>query len=108
MRKIINGFRYDTEKARLLVDVSEGSTSDFSYVRYGLYRTPRGYWFIGGWGGPMSRFAQPAGSNSWVGGERIIPLSPVEVLDVVEGLQASYDVDQVFDFPEIKSLLHEA
>jgi hypothetical protein len=105
MKRAIEGKRYDTEKARLLVEVSEGSTSDFSHVRYGLYRTPRGMWFIAGRGGPMSRFAQPSGGNSWVGGERIIPLVPADVLELVEGLQDSYDCDLIFEFPEISELI---
>jgi len=108
MKQSINGFRYDTEKAIRVFDYSFGNAGDFRRQDFSVYRSQRGHWFIAGSGGPLTRFARPAGDNSWRGGSRIIPLSPEDVLDLAEQVQDDVDVDQVFDFPEIVPLLEYA
>ncbi len=81
MKKIYDGFVYDTDKADLIGDAnslgeSADSKSDFRYWEAGLYRTPRARrYFLAGRGGPMTRFASRAGSNTTRGDEGIIPLS---------------------------------
>lgn len=87
MKKIVNGLRYDTDKAILVgeassLDKQTDYVDDFSHWFAGLYRTQRsGRYFLAGRGGPMSRFAQSAGQNSWSGGEDIIPMSREEALE---------------------------
>lgn len=80
MKKTINGVRYDTEKSVFIGLRNEGqkceSEEDSRSWIASLYRTPRsGRYFLAGEGGPMSRFAQSAGQNSWTFGGDIIPLS---------------------------------
>ena len=60
MKQIINGKRYDTNTATMVADVSpEGFYhGDFRYEETQLYRTPRGNWFLAGWGEAMSRLGQ--------------------------------------------------
>jgi hypothetical protein len=77
MKAIINGVRYDTEKATLIGEASEGNRGDFGRWEAGLYVTPRaGRYFLAGEGGPMSRYARPGDQpGAWRSGERIEPLS---------------------------------
>ena len=79
MKAIIQGTRYDTEKAVLIAEtdnLGDGaeSVTDFAYWQAGLYKTPRsGRYFLAGRGGPMSTFAKSVGRSGWSGGEGIIP-----------------------------------
>jgi hypothetical protein len=75
MKAIINGLRYDTNKAVLIGEYNTGgSVSDFGYWYAGLYRTPRsGKYFLAGEGGAMTRYASSA-VNSFCGGKKITPL----------------------------------
>lgn len=76
MKKIINGKVYDTEKAQCVGGWSNGQyTSDFSYCSEDLYKKRTGEFFLYGEGGPMSKYAESCGNNSWSGGAKIIPLS---------------------------------
>ena len=90
MKKIINGKRYDTKTA-ILIGAADNfrqgvdSVTDFAYWEASLYRTKRsGAFFLAGRGGPMSRFAQSCGQNSWGGGEDLIPLTEEEALEWAE------------------------
>ena len=82
MKAIINGKRYDTDKAILIGESgnsNECSRGDFRWWEAGLYKTPRsGTYFLAGRGGAMSRFSQPYGQNGSQGGSGIIPLDPEE------------------------------
>lgn len=98
MKKIINGVRYDTEKAVLVGEADNlhrgvSSSSDFAYWEAALYRTQRsGRYFLAGKGGPMSRFSQSVGQNSWGGGSDLIPMSKEEALAWAE---QHLDVDEI-------------
>jgi len=85
MKRIINGFRYDTEKADLIASASYGNAGDFEAWYEALYKTPRsGRFFLYGEGGPMSKYGRATGQNSWSGGEKITPLSPKQALEWCE------------------------
>jgi len=73
LKAIINGLRYDTQKATLLGEGSAGgSHSDFRHWSAGLYKTPRsGKFFLAGDGGPMTRWARDVGNNGRTGGSAI-------------------------------------
>jgi hypothetical protein len=76
MKKIINGKLYDTETAKEIAVWSNGrSYSDFGHCVETLYKKRTGEYFIFGVGGPMSKYAESCGDNSWSGGSRIIPLT---------------------------------
>lgn len=79
MRKIVDGKRYDTEKARKIGEWDNGRyTSDFKFCEEVLYKTPKGAYFLAGNGGPLSKYSQPCGNNSVCGGSDIIPLTKHE------------------------------
>lgn len=75
MQKIINGKKYDTETAEEIGDGYYSSPNDFHYFAETLYRKRTGEYFLHGEGGPASRYAVAVDQNSWVGGEKIIPLT---------------------------------
>lgn len=76
MRKIIDGKSYDTGTAREVGSWDNGRfVNDFHYESETLHRKKTGEYFLHGEGGPMSRYAEARGTSSWVGGERIMPLS---------------------------------
>jgi len=85
MKAIINGFRYDTEKAIKVGSHSYGYGNDFSAWSATLYvtKTARRY-FLAGSGGPMSRYGRSTGQNETSGGERIDPMSKEQALEWAE------------------------
>lgn len=102
MRKIANGKRYDTETATLIGETSNigrgaDSAGDFNYWSAGLYRSPRGaHYFLAGEGGPMSRFGQSVGQNSWGGGRDIIPMSKEEAFEWAQENLTPDEVEAAF------------
>jgi hypothetical protein len=85
MKAIINGIRYDTEKAQRLGEWSSGHPrTDFHRADEALYKTPvSGRYFLAGEGGGLSVYATVSGQGrGW--GERIIPLSRREALEWAE------------------------
>ena len=76
MKKIIKNKVYDTKTAQEVGSWSNGGTwRDFSHMQETLYRKKTGEYFLHGEGGPQTKYAESEGSNSWSGGERLIPLS---------------------------------
>lgn len=76
MKKIIGGKVYDTETAQKMAGYSNGGGwRDFKHVEETLYRKKTGEYFLHGEGGPMTRYAEPQGQNSWSSGERIMPMT---------------------------------
>ena len=97
MKSIINGKRYDTEKAVLIGQYEYGCPSDFESWEAALYRTPRGkQYFIAGSGGAMTRYSQSSGQNSWGGGSRIDPLTPEDALDWAETYLSPEEIETEF------------
>lgn len=79
MKKIINGKVYDTDTAKELGSWANGGTwRDFTHMEETLYRKKTGEFFLHGEGGPMSRYAEAQGQNSWSGGSRIMPMTFTE------------------------------
>jgi hypothetical protein len=86
MIKIINGKRYDTEKAKCIADYSNGCISDiFHYYHEALYVTSKGNYFIHGAGGAMSKYSVSVGSNQYEGSQDIIPMSHYEAFVWAQG-----------------------
>jgi len=76
MKKIINGKKYDTETAEELAYWENMPNAlDFNQYSETLYRKKTGEYFLHGEGGPMTKYARTIDSNSWSGGERIMPLT---------------------------------
>lgn len=97
MKKIIDGLRYDTDTAEFIGDVSYGEGSrDYSHYYEGLYRTRNGRYFLHGYGGPRSSYAESCGNNTWSGGETIVPMSPVEAQEWAEENLTGAEVEEEF------------
>lgn len=76
MKKIISGKLYDTETAREIAVWSNNlGPRDFHHCVETLYKKRTGEYFLYGVGGPMSKYAESCGDNSWSGGSKIIPLT---------------------------------
>ena len=76
MKKIISGKVYDTETAkRLAWWENMADSSNFGYCSEELYRKKTGEYFLFGEGGPMSKYVERVGPNSWGWGERIMPMT---------------------------------
>lgn len=98
MKKIIDGFRYDTEKAELVGSYESGHPrSDFQWWAAALYRTKVAKrFFLAGEGGPMTQFSSRSG-DSWGYGEKLIPMSAEEALAWAEQYLDPEDFDGVFE-----------
>lgn len=84
MKTTINRLTYNTETAKEIANAySSLPTSDFAHWEKTLYLTSKGAFFIYGWGGPMTEFAEACG-NSTTGGHRIIPVTVEEALEWCE------------------------
>ena len=86
MKAIIEGVRYDTEKATLIGEASYGFAGDFARWEASLYVSPRARrYFLAGEGGPMSFWAengdQPGERRS---GSGIKPMSKAAALEWAE------------------------
>lgn len=81
MKKIIDGFRYDTEKAGFIGRYNSGHPSnDFQWWTAALYCTKVAKrFFLAGEGGPMTQFSRRSGDGIGYG-EKIIPMSAEEAL----------------------------
>ena len=98
MKKILNGIRFDTEKAVLIGESGSSglSRSDFRFWEAGLYVTPRsGRYFLAGEGGAMTRFAQRVGDMTG-GGSDILPMTKDEALSWAEANLTTEEVEQHF------------
>ena len=75
MKAVIDGIRYDTEKAINVTWVSCNCGSP-DWFRGTIYVTPRSRrWFLAGEGGPYSMFGRRVGFGGWARGAGIAPLS---------------------------------
>ena len=98
MKAIINGLRYDTDKATLLGENSANcSRTDFGWWKAGLYRTPRaGHFFLAGRGGPMTRFAHRVSSGGSQGGNKLIPMGLAEAREWAGQYLTTEEVEKGF------------
>lgn len=100
MNKIINGKRYDTDKAELVFVSDNGLLAgDLDYYCETLYRKRTGEFFIHMDGGPRSVCARPDGTGI-VGGEYIRPISYDEARLWAEGSMTADGYDKWFGDPE--------
>jgi hypothetical protein len=85
VKAIINGRRFDTQAptTKLVATFVFEDESDFDRFEESLYRTGHGNFFLVGYGGARTRYAQRTG-DGWRGGEKLLPLSAVEALAWLE------------------------
>lgn len=102
MQAIIQGQRYDTDKAIKIGEannIARGADSvrDFAYWEAALYRTPRaGRYFLAGRGGPMSVFARRVDQSTWSGSSGIRPLSADEAREWAEEYLTAEQIEAAF------------
>jgi hypothetical protein len=84
MKAIIDGLRYDTEKALELGAYDHGCyprSGDFSHWSATLHKSKRtDRYFLAGEGGAMTQFAESCSDGSSCGGSAIIPLDKKEAM----------------------------
>ena len=96
MKRIINGKVYDTDTADCIASWDNGRYDlDFKQCEESLYRTKNGAWFLVGSGGPMSKYAHPAG-NMTSGGEGLEPISAEEARQWLEEKDFTPELEQYF------------
>ena len=97
MKKIINGKLYNTETAEK-IDSWENMNDyrNFHYFSETLYRKRTGEFFLHGEGGPASPYHERVDQNSYMGGERIRPLTPEEAREWAEEHMDADDYQRVF------------
>lgn len=96
MKRIIDGKVYNTETAEEIASWHNGYYGgDFKRCEESLYRTPKGSWFLAGEGGPMSKYARPAG-NMTSGGDGLEPLTPDEARRWLEEKDFVAELEQYF------------
>lgn len=100
MRKVIKGKLYDTEKATMVAEWSDGYPSDFRYCCEELYRKRTGEYFVHGEGGAMSKYAESCGQNQWMGGEAIRPVSYDEARQWLEEHGTAEEYEAEFGIPD--------
>ena len=94
--KIIDGKRYDTETAeRICFAGNNHDRSDFRCLDVALYRTPKGAWFIEGFGGASSRFAHNTG-NGFCGSEDLQVIEWADAREIMEREGCTPDLEKYF------------
>lgn len=99
MKKVINGKLYDTDTAQEL-GFDGGNYNSFSEWHEELYRKRTGEFFLYGNGGPMSKYAESVGDNSWSGGSKIIPLSVDSAREWAEKHLSADEYGEIFGMPD--------
>ena len=84
MKKVINGKMYNTETAEQLATWDNGRWNSFDICEEKLFRKRNGEFFLYGYGGPKSAYAQPDGDRSVSSGHAIILLSDKEAREWAE------------------------
>ena len=96
MNKIIRGKRYDTETASELHHYQCGYIGDLNYVSETLYRKRTGEYFLYGEGGANTQYSIQTGTNSWSGGEEIIPITEKEAREWAEDVMDADKYEKIF------------
>lgn len=98
MKQIIDGLRYDTNKADLVGEWGNNlSRTNFDYCFESLYKTQSGRYFLAGEGGAKSKYGVKVDNNSWSEGSRITPLSKAEALQWAESNLSSEAIEEYFN-----------
>ena len=80
MTKVVNGARYDTDRAHRLARWERDTNDSADHMTETLYRTKAGKFFIHGEGGPNTRYASRSGGS----GEKIVPLTDSDAREWAE------------------------
>ena len=93
MQRVIDGLKYDTDTADCVHEwENHYGGNDFHYCEEALYKTTNGRWFLAGEGGPLSKYAEPSGSNGHCGGSGLSPVTADEAQAWLEAHGAPAEV----------------
>jgi hypothetical protein len=97
MKAIINGFRYDTEKAIEVGSYDYGNAGDFEEWSATLYKTPRaGRYFLAGRGGPMTMYRSTSDGRNFGWGSAITPMTEEEAFDWAQEYLSPEEIETHF------------
>ena len=97
MKKIINGTRYDTDKAERIGYYSYSNSGDFNYLCEKLYITPISKkYFLAGEGGANTKYREAMSQNSWSGGERVLPMDEETAFRWAQEYLSADEVEEYF------------
>jgi hypothetical protein len=80
MKTVLDGIRYDTNKAEIVGSYNIGPGSNDFRTRKRLCMTSNGCFFLAGERGAMTEFPHTCSDNSRTAGSRIVPISAEEPL----------------------------
>lgn len=100
MKKIINKKMYNTDTAKFIEEYSYSNPRDLNYFYEALYRKKTGEFFINGASGANGKYAERLDTNTWCGGEEIIPLTEKEAKEWLEKYSDTDTYIDVFGEPE--------
>ena len=95
MKKIINQKRYDTDKAVKVGEYWNGMTG-FNRIDETLYRKRTGEFFLHGEGGANTKYSKAVDVNSWMGSERLMPLSFDQAMKWAEEHLTVEEYEEIF------------
>lgn len=98
MKAIINGTRYDTEKADLIWEHSaDVFRQDLDWFSESLYRTKRSkVFFLAGRGNARSRYAVHVGGGSYGPGQKITPMTQQNALRWAQDNMPADQIEAIF------------
>ncbi len=98
MIQIINGLRYDTDKAKKLGDATTTNSSqgDTTYWSASLYQTASGRFFLAGSGGAATCWGRVTERGGRLAGEGILPLTPEEATSWAENHLSLNETEAAF------------
>lgn len=96
MRSIINGKKYDTNTANLLLEWDNGLRTDFRFCSECLYKKNNGEFFIAGEGGPLSKYAESCDGGCLSEGERIVPITEMRARRWAETHASTDEFEEIF------------
>lgn len=96
MKKIIKGKLYNTATAECVGEWDNRQYGNFAYCEESLYRKKTGEFFLYGYGGAMSKYAESCGDNSWGSGSAITPLTLSEAKEWAEERLDADEYEKIF------------
>lgn len=101
MKKIINGKKYDTDKAAEVGRWDNGMMpTDMDYIEQALHRKKNGEYFLYSEGGPRTRYARSEGYDRWSSGWAIEPVTYDEAREWAEAHLPADDYEDEFGVPD--------
>lgn len=96
MKVIINNRKYNTDTAKELGYIRINEGDGLYEVEETLYKKRNGEYFLHGWGGAGTKYAEQLSYNSWCSGSRIMPLSYDEAKKWAEGNLSVEEYESAF------------